>query len=191
MASSPVAELLRALGTALAELGLRWYLFGAQAALVHGAARLTADVDATVDAGNLPVQDLRAALARRGFDARIADLEEFAQRTRVLPLLHRESGIPLDLVLAGPGPEQLFLERAEFRSIEGVRIPVAAAEDLITMKVLAGRAKDFDDVVAIIAAHPGDLRLDITRETLAILEEALDRRDLIALLERAIRTAEG
>jgi len=48
---SPVVELLAALDSGLRSLGIRWYLFGAQAAIVHGAARLTADVDATIDAG--------------------------------------------------------------------------------------------------------------------------------------------
>ena len=45
---SPVADLLADLSHALEGLGVRWYLFGAQAAIVHGAARLTADVDVTV-----------------------------------------------------------------------------------------------------------------------------------------------
>jgi hypothetical protein len=40
---------LSALETALQSLSLRWYLFGAQAAIVHGSSRLTADVDATID----------------------------------------------------------------------------------------------------------------------------------------------
>jgi hypothetical protein len=46
--SSPVADLLRDLSRAFAEFGVPWYLFGAQAALLYGAARLTADVDVTV-----------------------------------------------------------------------------------------------------------------------------------------------
>ena len=47
--SPPLAELLTDLGRALARLGVRWYLFGAQAAILYGVARLTADVDVTVD----------------------------------------------------------------------------------------------------------------------------------------------
>jgi hypothetical protein len=54
------------------------------------------------------------------------------------------SGMGVDLVLAGPGPEELFFERAEDRVIEGVRIRVASAEDVVTMKLLAGRPKDVD-----------------------------------------------
>ena len=42
---SPVAEVLAALVACFHSLGVRWYLFGAQAAIYHGVARLTADVD--------------------------------------------------------------------------------------------------------------------------------------------------
>jgi len=45
---SPVAELLADLAGALHGLGVSWFLFGAQTAILHGAARLTADVDVTV-----------------------------------------------------------------------------------------------------------------------------------------------
>ena len=47
----PVADLLADLARGLRALGVRWFLFGAQAAILHGAARLSADVDVTVDLG--------------------------------------------------------------------------------------------------------------------------------------------
>lgn len=60
--------------------------------------------------------------------------------------------MPLDIVLAGPGLEERFFARVVVRTIDGVRVPVASPEDIIVM-VLAGRAKDVDDVVAIAASH--------------------------------------
>ena len=47
---SAVADLLADLAGALDPLPVRWYLFGAQAAIFHGAARMTADVDVTEEA---------------------------------------------------------------------------------------------------------------------------------------------
>ncbi len=44
---SPALDLLSDLKKALENLGLRWYLFGAQAVVVHGRPRLTEDVDVT------------------------------------------------------------------------------------------------------------------------------------------------
>jgi len=39
----------------------------------------------------------------------------------------------VDLVLGGPGLEDLFLQRAVERDVEGVRVPVATAEDLASI----------------------------------------------------------
>jgi hypothetical protein len=182
---SPFAELLRALAALFRKLEFRWFLFGAQAAIVHGAARLTADVDVTVDLAGHRIGFLITALDGAGFVPRVEDLKGFAERTRVLPMRHRATAIDLDLVLAGAGPEQRFLRRAVRRTIEGVRVPVVSAEDLIAMKILAGRAKDLEDVAEVVAAQGRSLRVDRVRKTLRSLDQALDRSDLLPAFESA------
>ena len=187
--ASPLADLLADLHRALSALGLRWYLFGAQAAILHGVARLTADVDVTVEAGTVPNAVLVDQLAAAGFDLRVPDAEGFVERTRVLPLVHRRSRLPLDVVLAGPGLEELFLARVEERRIGDLRVPVACAEDLVAMKILAGRLKDFDDVAAILRVRSPDA--ERVRSTLRLLEQALDRRDLLPEFERLLEQSGG
>lgn len=186
--SSPVADLLRDLARALDRVSLRWYLFGAQAALIYGAARLTADVDVTVDwpAARSPAP-LGQALEQHGFTLRISD-PGFVERTRVLPFVHVASRLPLDVVLAGPGLEDTFFTRAITHDVEGVRIPVASPEDIVVMKLLASRAKDLDDVVSIAAAVEG-LDTEYVRRTLGLLEEALGQGDLLPAFERALARA--
>ncbi|MFL5379035.1 MAG: hypothetical protein ACJ787_14085, partial [Myxococcales bacterium] len=103
----------------------------------------------------------------------------------VVPLVHA-TGMQTDLVLGGPGLEELFLERAVERDVEGVRVPVASAEDLIAMKVLGGRTKDLDDVRSLLAANAGRLELSHVRRVLRDLERALDRSDLVAALDAAL-----
>ena len=188
---SPLAEVFAALDATFRDLGLRWYLFGAQAALLYGAARLTADVDVTLDAGDLGCVPLLRALRDGGFAPRVADAEAFATRTRVLPLVHTASAIPVDVVLAGPGLEPVFLARAEIHEAEGIRIPVARAEDIVTMKLLAGRPKDVDDTIAMLAALGDGLDLRLVRETLAMLEDALAQSDLLPRLDDALARARG
>lgn len=185
---SRFAELLAALAPALQKLGVGWYLFGAQAAMLHGAERLTADVDVTVHLRDRSTKELVHALERAGFHMRVEG-EDFVERTRVLPVLHVATGIALDVVLAGPGIEELFLERAELRDYRGVQVPVARAEDLIVMKILASRPKDMEDVVAILRARAEALDIDLVRSTLALLEQALDQSDLMPELERALERA--
>lgn len=184
--TSPLAELLADLARALGALGVRWYVFGAQAAIVYGVARLTADVDVTVEAGPRPTRDVVAGLQAAGFTLRVADVEGFVERTRVLPLAHHRTRIPVDVVLAGPGLEELFLSRVEEHVIAGVRLPVVSAEDLVAMKILAGRAKDLDDVETVVRARHDRLDMARIRTTLEALEKALDRADLASELPRIV-----
>lgn len=181
--SSPVAEALVALATALGELGLGWYLFGAQAAIAHGSSRATKDIDVTAFPGEVPAAALLAALARAGLHAREPDPETLAATARVLPVIHDASGTPIDIVLAGPGLEPLFLSRAVLRDVAGAHVPVAAAEDVVAMKILAGRPHDAEDVVAILRARRTDIDLEIVRGTLRLLEDALAQSDLLPALE--------
>lgn len=185
---SALPEALAALAGALRKLDARWYLFGAQAALLYGSARLTADVDVTVHLGGRETADLVSALEKAGFRLRVRDLNRFVATTRVLPTLHVRTGMPVDVVLAGPGLEQLFLKRRRRRVIDGVAISVASAEDMVVMKVLAGRGKDEDDALAILAARP-KLDLAQVRSTLEALERALDQADLRPRFEQLLARA--
>jgi hypothetical protein len=147
---SPVTELLAELRHVLDVMRVPWYLFDAQAAILYGVARLTADVDITVDLGSRSTREFVGELGRAGFELRVPDVDAFVDSTRVLPLVHARTRMPVDMVLARPGLEELFFAAAKERAIGDVRVPVAAAEDVITMKVLAGRAKDLDDALAIV-----------------------------------------
>jgi hypothetical protein len=82
---SPFAEVLDSLRGTFESLELGWYVFGAQAALVHGAVRMTADVDVTVFPGDRTVEALTKVIEAHGFELPGADAD-FVRDTRVLPL---------------------------------------------------------------------------------------------------------
>jgi len=185
----PITELLAELQRVFAALGLRWFLFGAQAAILYGVARLSADVDITVDLGDKSSREIVDALAAAGFELRVADAAGFVEATRVLPFVHQASRIPVDVVLAGPGLEDQFFAGTREHVIGEVRVPVASAEDLVAMKVLAGRPRDVGDVEAILRVHGDALDLHRIRTTLGLLEAALDRRDLMSELDRMLGLA--
>ena len=181
---SPFAEVLDSLRSSFEALNAPWYVFGAQAALIHGAVRMTADVDVTVFPGDHTIEALTRAVEGHGFELRMADAD-FVRDTHVLPLIHLATGINADVVIGGPGIEELFHSRAQSADLGGTTVPVASAEDVVAMKILSGRPKDRDDVIAIIAAQGSALNHNLVRETLGLLETALDRSDLLAELERA------
>lgn len=186
---SAAARALADIARALSPLGLRWYVFGAQAAIHYGSTRATADVDVTVELGNVAPSALVSRLAEVGIDPRVELDDDFLSRTRVLPMLHRPTGMGVDVVLAGPGPEETFLSRAHMVRFEGVTVPIASPGDIVVMKVLSARPKDIEDVVAILRAAPEGLDLDAVRDMLAELEALLDQSDLLPALEGALARA--
>jgi hypothetical protein len=179
---SALGEVLRDLAHALA--GTRWYLFGAQAVAAFGLPRLTADVDVTVEASVEDVGPLVDMLERAGFTLRVPDAAAFARRTRVVPVAHRGSGFPVDVVIAGPGLEEEFLGRAVALDLEGSVVPVISPEDLLVTKILAGRPRDMDDARGVLRERGDELDIARVREVLELLEEALDRRDLVPALRK-------
>lgn len=188
--SLPTDDLRRVLADLAAVLGrrnARWYLFGAQAAVVWGYPRLSADIDVTVELASTEVEDLVADFASAGFRARVSNLESFVRETRVVPLFHESSEIPVDLVLAGPGLEELFLDRARMTEIGRGWVPVISPEDLVVTKILAGRSKDLEDIRGVIARQGDRLDHGHMRSLLNQLEQALDRRDLLPILESELQ----
>jgi len=182
---SPVADILADLASALRQLGMPWYLFGAQASIVYGVARLTADVDVTVRAPSAsPVSEWLRVIEQHGFRRRF-DNPAFVEHSRVLPLVHVTTGLPVDIVLAGPGLEDELLARAVTHTIDDVEVPVVEVSDLVILKVLAGRPKDLEDVHTLLRVQGP--RIDVARihHVLGLLEEALGQSDLLATFEQA------
>jgi len=178
-------ELLAALAPVLSRWG-RWYLFGAQAVIVHGVPRLSADLDVTLalepDTPDRFAWDMEAA----GFLLRVSD-PAFVLRTRVMPFMHQATGMPLDVVLAASGLEDDFLKRAITVDLGGTHVPVIHVEDLVVGKILAGRPKDMEDVKALWQLHGSTADTDRIRRILTMLEEALSQSDLLPAFDAVVR----
>jgi hypothetical protein len=155
--------------------------------VAYGVPRLSADVDVTIaltpDEPERFASEMRAA----GFELRVDD-PEFVGRTSVLPFLHVASGVPLDVVLAGSGLEQAFLERARVLEIGTARVPTIDPEDLVIAKLLAGRPKDVDDARGLWRAHGATMDAPRIASILAELEEALGQSDLSPLFDQIRRS---
>jgi len=174
-------ELLTALSRVLAPWG-RWYVFGAQAVIAYGVPRLSADVDVTLrlepDEPERFARDMEAG----GFALRIED-PDFVRRTRVMPFVHLATAMPLDVVLAGSGLEDEFLDRARAVDLGGTTVPLIDPEDLIIAKVLAGRPKDLEDAAGLWRLRGREMDAGRIRRTLQLLEEALSQSDLVPAFE--------
>ncbi len=190
VAVQPAAvELLAALAPVMAQWG-RWYVFGAQAVIAYGVPRLSADVDVTVALSPTAAEQFVQHMSSAGFALR-SDDPEFVRRTRVMPFIHLHTGMPLDVVLAGSGLEDEFLDRAMPTDVGGTVVPLIDVADLVIAKVLAGRPKDIDDARAVWRIHRQQIDSERIRRTLRQLEEALGQSDLLSGFEAIVQPEHG
>jgi hypothetical protein len=163
-------------------------VFGAQALVLRGYPRATADLDVTVLLGAMPTSRLVTALGKRGFSPSFRDTA-FVATTRVLPVVHRATGFPVDIVLGGPGLEERFALTAERVRVGRLQVPVATATHLVVMKVLAGRPKDIEDAAALLAMQASQINAAELDELTKALAAALGEDDVLAHLREARRRA--
>jgi len=169
-----IGDVLRVIAAAFAEQGIRWYVFGAQAVLAHGLPRLTSDLDLTVERGARGNQALLDALAVIDIAPRDATFTSLLLTSRLLPLVHNASGIPIDIVLTDDGIELDFLDRCVQRELGGVVVPVLSVEDLIATKAVAGRRKDEEDILGVLRMQAATLRMHELRAVLRAFDAVLD-----------------
>jgi sugar/nucleoside kinase (ribokinase family) len=147
---------------ALNEARVRYVVVGGLATLLHGFARLTADVDLVVDLEPQEAGKAIRALLALGFVARApVDPMGFAD-----PVLRRmwmtEKGMQVftmvdranpmravDVFVTAPIPFEDLWARAETVTLSGAAVRIAAIADLIDMKRAVGRPQDLIDVEAL------------------------------------------
>jgi hypothetical protein len=141
---------LEALGRLLDDLGIGWVLIGALAANRYRiSTRLTGDVDLLLAGMGPGLEHIERDLTAQGWSVRRA-----APGGEVLRLRHAELGAA-DLIIAATDYEAIAIARARGETIGGgFVVRVAAPEDVIVLKLIAGRAQDVADIEAILATRP-------------------------------------
>lgn len=180
---------IAALARALRLTGAPFMLIGGVAVILRGVARVTTDVDATIRADRLAIEDLFRALAGQQIVGRIPDAVDFARAHQVLLLRHESTGTPIEVSLAWLPFEHEALEHAEIIDVADSEIPVARPEDLVIYKAVAWRDRDRADVERLLVQHASSLDLDRIRRVVAEFAEVLGAPERVPELEAMIRRA--
>lgn len=156
---------------ALNDAGVRYVVVGGLAVVLHGYARLTADVDLVVDLDPEQARKTVDALTGLGLRPRVpVNPRDFADGS-VREAWIRERGMQVftlidpanpmrvvDLFVTQPVPFEGLWSRAEVFDLPHTTVRVASIPDLIQMKRLAGRTQDHADIEqleAILEARKG------------------------------------
>ena len=150
-----------AVAEALAPSSTPYCIIGALALGAWGQPRATQDVDLLVMAESTAPDAFVGPLTRKGFyrDEPWLALNPMA-KDRVLRLkLGSCPDFPVDLIFPTDDFDQSALTRRQAKRIHGMELWVCSPEDLILLKLRAGRPHDFDDVMSVVK-NP-HLRLDL------------------------------
>ena len=122
--------------------------------------------------------------ANAGFELQLAVERERLATTGTMRF--RRSKFQIDLITASlPFEEAAFL-RASRHKLFGVRLPFPSPEDLILLKVLAGRDKDMLDAIGIARRHRDHLDITYLETTIQPICELAEDQSPWRRLQRVI-----
>jgi hypothetical protein len=144
-------EELERLVEALSVASVPFAICGGIAVTIHGAPRLTDDLDMLVQAAD--IEKAKQVAAAVGFDLPARPMV-FGAGTPDARTVHRVSKmdegelLTLDLIIVAGPLEGVWRDRV-LVEWEGRRVPVVSRVGLLSMKRLAGRPKDLLDIAAL------------------------------------------
>jgi len=137
--------------SALDRHGVRYVLIGGLAAILHGAAHVTTDVDIAPEEAVRNLERLSTALRELNARIRVAGEEggipfghdaESLRRVRIWNLVTDRGNLDITFVPSGTqGYEDLRRDAVPMR-VRGIDVPVASLADVIRSKEAAGRERD-------------------------------------------------
>jgi predicted nucleotidyltransferase len=171
--------------------GVSFALIGGLAVALRGEPQFKVGVDLVIGV------DVDRALAlldsARGspFLPLAGGVEELVRSAFILPLRHRDTGVKVDLALGLTGFELELLHRAPTMAVGGVSLPVATAEDLLLLEIIAERPRDIERAKGIVERQGAAFDWTYVLHMAEQLEEALGQ-DLMPQLRglRARTSAE-
>lgn len=145
--SSHLVDALKAASRLLESHGITHALLGGIAAnLYRQEARATQDVDFGIIASPAEVVSIITAFESAGWAVEVRE-----KKAEAIRLAHED--LPrIDLLVAGTPFEESAIARAAKLAIDGQEMAIVTPEDLIVYKLIAGRARDYEAVAAILNA---------------------------------------
>jgi hypothetical protein len=148
----PLRQALFRVADLLEADGVVYMIVGALAVAMWGRPRATADIDITLRGDTGRLEALTARAEREGFRVDHEWLEWqplLRDRQRRLSA----SGTIVDLMRPRDAHDEAALDRRRHLAVEERRLPFVAPDDLVLMKLKAGRPRDFDDAATVVASR--------------------------------------
>ncbi len=131
-----------------------YVLMGGMAVAAHGLPP-THDVDFTISLPRERLSDLYEAATEAGYTIPAAFEDGWVDEVAGMPLVRVQmwvagKSIDIDIFLAESRYQRELLKRKVRVQVEGLEAWLVSAEDLILLKLIAGRPRDYGDIVDIL-----------------------------------------
>ena len=179
-------ELLARIAAGLSGRNLPYMIIGGQAVLLYGEPRLTKDIDITLGVNIDRLDELLSMVKALSLAPLPEDVPSFVQKTMVLPVLEKSSGIRVDFIFSFTPYETQAIGRANRIILSGQEVCFASPEDLILHKIFAGRPRDLEDVRTLVLKNPGIDVPDI-RHWLKEFDAAVQGKGFLETFEKILK----
>jgi hypothetical protein len=147
-------RLLKKIAIQLKKGAIPYMVIGGQAVLLYGEPRLTRDIDITLGMGVKGLDKIKKIIKAIGLKILIEKEKEFVEQNMVLPTLDKKSGLRVDFIFSFSPYERQAIERGKDIKLGRTLVKFASLEDVVIHKVIAGRARDLEDVRSILLKNP-------------------------------------
>ncbi len=145
-------RLLKKISRELRKASIPYMVIGGQAVLLYGEPRLTKDIDITLGIGVKELNKIKKIVSIIGL--KILVKREFVDKNMVLPTIEEKSGIRVDFIFSFSPYEKQAIERGKDIKLGKTFVRFASLEDVVIHKVIAGRARDIEDIKSILIKNP-------------------------------------
>lgn len=151
---SDLTDALWATLDVLDELGIPYVIMGGLAVRFYGVPRPTYDVDFTISMARDELPRLYSSVARAGFTVPDQYRQGWVDTINELPLLKfrlyvRSGSFDIDVFLAETAFQKSVMQRRINGSIDDRPVWIVTPEDLILLKLIANRSRDYVDIADI------------------------------------------
>ncbi len=158
----------------LERAGIPYMLTGSFASSYHGSPRATQDIDVVIAPTAEQIKALVKALPETEYYVDEESALDAQKRQGQFNVIDFATGWKVDLIVRKARPfSRTEFDRREFVDIQGVRLAVATAEDVLLAKLewakLGASDRQIDDAAGILRIRAGQLDFDYLRRWIADL----------------------
>jgi predicted nucleotidyltransferase len=156
-------SLLKKISRELNKASIPYMVIGGQAVLLYGEPRLTRDIDITLGVGVEELDRVKKIASGISLKILVKGEKDFVERTMVLPTIEEKSSIRVDFIFSFSSYERQAIKRAKDTKLGRIFVTFASLEDIVIHKMIAGRARDIEDIKSILLKNPHYDEVYITR----------------------------